>query len=383
MGNRRTSPASMIGEFELKLSDGICNARRSGLVNLEIIGVENEFSTKDKSRFNLYTGSLDDRSDAVAAFVSLARDNEWYGKLIIEEGGDNLLLKLVKEGKPEGQENVASAIGLLRRDPESVEHMIHVVTTLRAIRKIFIDPDSRLRNWRRGDPCVSNWTGVLCFSKTLDNGYLHIRELKLLNLNLSGTLSPEIRRLSYMQILLLNGNNLTGSLPEETGNLPNLNRIQIDQNHKSGPIPVSFSKLNNTKHFIPSSYGNMLQLAKLSFRNCNLQGSILDLSRTPHLTYIDLSDNNLNGSIQPVNLSHNITTVSVLHTICKKEPSPGSESPLGLLNGESLKVESIADLDLFFKRLYSYYCEKGLCCIIIKWLVELLSLAFTICFVSF
>ncbi|KAK9120601.1 hypothetical protein Syun_018218 [Stephania yunnanensis] len=64
-------------------------------------------------------------------------------------------------------------------------------------------------------------------------------------------------------------------------------------------------------------------------------------------------------------------------------PSSGSESPSGLLNGESLKVEPIADLDLFFGRLYNYYCEKGLWCIIIKWIVELLSLGFTICFSGF
>ncbi|KAK9067403.1 hypothetical protein SSX86_014731 [Deinandra increscens subsp. villosa] len=73
----------------------------------------------------LYTGTLDDRSDAAASLVSLARDNDRYGKLIIEEGGVTPLLKLVKEGKPEGQENAASAIGLLGRDPESVDHMIH------------------------------------------------------------------------------------------------------------------------------------------------------------------------------------------------------------------------------------------------------------------
>nr|XP_043615237.1 uncharacterized protein LOC122587200 [Erigeron canadensis] len=73
----------------------------------------------------LYTGSLEDRSDAAASLVSLARDNHRYGKLIIEEGGVNPLLKLVKEGKPEGQENAANAIGLLGRDPESVEHMVH------------------------------------------------------------------------------------------------------------------------------------------------------------------------------------------------------------------------------------------------------------------
>ncbi|GMH25770.1 hypothetical protein Nepgr_027613 [Nepenthes gracilis] len=64
-------------------------------------------------------------------------------------------------------------------------------------------------------------------------------------------------------------------------------------------------------------------------------------------------------------------------------PSPGSESPSGLLNGEGLNAEPIADLDLFFERLYSYYCEKGLWCIIVKWIVELLSLAFTICFSGF
>ncbi|KAG4928125.1 hypothetical protein JHK82_053811 [Glycine max] len=66
-----------------------------------------------------------------------------------------------------------------------------------------------------------------------------------------------------------------------------------------------------------------------------------------------------------------------------KIPSPGSESPSGLLNGESLNVEPISDLDLFSERLYSYYCEKGLWCIVIKWIVELLSLGFTICFSGF
>ncbi|KAJ7953129.1 Armadillo repeat only [Quillaja saponaria] len=74
----------------------------------------------------LYKGSLEDRSDAAASLVSLARDNDRYGKLIIEECGVGPLLKLIKEGKMEGQEHAAKAIGLLGRDPESVEHMIHM-----------------------------------------------------------------------------------------------------------------------------------------------------------------------------------------------------------------------------------------------------------------
>ncbi|XP_010447018.1 PREDICTED: uncharacterized protein LOC104729724 [Camelina sativa] len=73
----------------------------------------------------LFTGSLEDRSDAAASLVSLARDNDRYGRLIIEEGGVPPLLKLAKEGKMEGQENAARAIGLLGRDPESVEQIVN------------------------------------------------------------------------------------------------------------------------------------------------------------------------------------------------------------------------------------------------------------------
>ncbi|KAE8703152.1 hypothetical protein F3Y22_tig00110474pilonHSYRG00215 [Hibiscus syriacus] len=73
----------------------------------------------------LYTGTIEERCDASASLVSLARDNDRYGKLIIEEGGVPPLLKLAKEGNPEGQENAARAIGLLGRDAESVEQIVN------------------------------------------------------------------------------------------------------------------------------------------------------------------------------------------------------------------------------------------------------------------
>ncbi|XP_057543789.1 uncharacterized protein LOC130823174 isoform X2 [Amaranthus tricolor] len=70
--------------------------------------------------------SVDKRAEAAASLVSLVRDSDRNGKLIIEEGGVGPLLKLLKEGKTvEGQENAAHAIGLLGHDPESVEQMIH------------------------------------------------------------------------------------------------------------------------------------------------------------------------------------------------------------------------------------------------------------------
>ncbi|CAI9097219.1 OLC1v1033593C1 [Oldenlandia corymbosa var. corymbosa] len=73
----------------------------------------------------LCSGSIEERADAAASLVSLARDNDRYGKLIIEEGGIPPLLKLAKEGRMEGQENAARAIGLLGRDPECVEHIVN------------------------------------------------------------------------------------------------------------------------------------------------------------------------------------------------------------------------------------------------------------------
>lgn len=64
-------------------------------------------------------------------------------------------------------------------------------------------------------------------------------------------------------------------------------------------------------------------------------------------------------------------------------PRSGSESPSGLLNDEGLKAEPIADLDLFFERLYNYYCEKGLSCIVVKWIFEILSVIFVEYFIWF
>ncbi|KVH94127.1 Concanavalin A-like lectin/glucanase, subgroup [Cynara cardunculus var. scolymus] len=208
------------------------------------------------------------------------------------------------------------------------------VTALQVIRRSFDDPENSLSNWNRGDPCVSNWTGVLCFNTTMDDNYLHVQELQLLNLNLSGTLSPDLARLSYMEILdvmwnkiggsipkeigelanlrllLLNGNQLTGSLPEEIGHLPNLDRIQIDQNFISGPIPTSFANLNKTKHFhmnnnslsgqIPPELSRLPDLVHLLLDNNNLSGYLPpELSELPKLLILQLDNNHFDGSIPP------------------------------------------------------------------------------------
>ncbi|GJV23960.1 armadillo-type fold protein [Tanacetum coccineum] len=75
--------------------------------------------------FIMCSGTLEERAEGAISLVSLARDNEKYGKLIIEEGGVPPLLKLAKEGNEDGQENAARAIGLLGRDTDSVQYIIN------------------------------------------------------------------------------------------------------------------------------------------------------------------------------------------------------------------------------------------------------------------
>lgn len=171
------------------------------------------------------------------------------------------------------------------------------VRALQAIKLNLIDPNGFLSGWSRGDPCVSNWKGVLCFDRPAVDGYLHVSELHLLNMNLSGSLSAEVGHLGYLRIfdvmwnaiggsipkeiglmnnlemLLLSGNQLNGSLPEEIGYLEKLVRIQIDQNQISGLLPESFSNLKAAKH--------------LHMNNNSLSGQIPpELSRVPSLVHL-------------------------------------------------------------------------------------------------
>uniref|UniRef100_A0A0D6R5V6 DUF7792 domain-containing protein n=1 Tax=Araucaria cunninghamii TaxID=56994 RepID=A0A0D6R5V6_ARACU len=80
----------------------------------------------------LQTGSPEEKADAAASLVSLAKDSERNGKLIVEEGGIPPLLKLLgtETGTGtgtqilEGQEAAAKALGKLGKDPERVQQMI-------------------------------------------------------------------------------------------------------------------------------------------------------------------------------------------------------------------------------------------------------------------
>lgn len=51
------------------------------------------------------------------------------------------------------------------------------VNALREIKRSLIDPMRNLSNWAKGDPCKSNWTGIICFGSSHDDGHFHVQEL--------------------------------------------------------------------------------------------------------------------------------------------------------------------------------------------------------------
>lgn len=63
----------------------------------------------------------------------------------------------------------------LRRLFRNDNACLYAVYALRIIRSNFNDPMGSLKSWDNGDPCTSNWTGVIC--ATSNDEYLHIERL--------------------------------------------------------------------------------------------------------------------------------------------------------------------------------------------------------------
>nr|POE57507.1 putative lrr receptor-like serine/threonine-protein kinase [Quercus suber] len=133
--------------------------------------------------------------------------------------------------------------------------------------------------------------------------------------NISGIIPKEIGNITSLELLLLNGNQLTGPLPEELGYLPNLKRLQIDQNQISGSIPKSFANLNATQHFhmnnnsisgqIPSELSRLPNLLHFLLDNNNLSGNLPpEFSTMPNLRILQLDNNNFNGATIPSSYSN-------------------------------------------------------------------------------
>ncbi|PRP75649.1 Receptor protein kinase-like protein [Planoprotostelium fungivorum] len=181
-------------------------------------------------------------------------------------------------------------------------------------------------------------------------GYLsNLKTLYLCSNNLTGSIPSSIGNVSNLQYLDLNGNNLTGRIPNSIGNLIYLYTLDVSDNQLTGMIPSSIGNLssittidlggNDLTGIIPTTIGNLVYLSVLLVPSNRLEGQIpsqiCDISNlgslilvmssylllvsadtrqagnlingsipsclssilTPDLYHLDLSNNQLTGSI--------------------------------------------------------------------------------------
>lgn len=140
-----------------------------------------------------------------------------------------------------------------------------------------------------------------------------LQDLRLSDNNLRGDFPEEIFKLTNLRRLFLDQNGFSGTIPRTVGNMGALIDFHAIGVPFRGQIPSEFGKLdrlvtlilrdNEFTGTIPSELNNMVNLEILSIGRSpeagqgKLGGPLPSFSQLPYLELLDLSLNNLNGTI--------------------------------------------------------------------------------------
>ncbi|XP_010529317.1 PREDICTED: leucine-rich repeat receptor-like serine/threonine-protein kinase BAM3 [Tarenaya hassleriana] len=149
-----------------------------------------------------------------------------------------------------------------------------------SLKQGFESYDPSLHSWNMSNfMSLCSWTGVFCSSNNLS-----VTRLDISNLNISGSLSPVITRLSSLVDLSLSSNNFSGEFPKEIHKLFRLEFLNISNNAFEGGLGSGFKW--------------MKQLVGIDVYNNNFNGSLpLGLTYLPRLEYLNLGGNYFSGEI--------------------------------------------------------------------------------------
>ncbi|TYG81311.1 hypothetical protein ES288_D02G289200v1 [Gossypium darwinii] len=152
----------------------------------------------------------------------------------------------------------------------------HVLVTLK---KEFEFPEPFLSSWNSSDlsSVCSSWVGIGC-SKG------RVVSLDLTDMNMGGSVSPQISKLDRLTNLSLAGNNFTGRIV--IGNLSNLRFLNISNNQFHGNLDWNYESIANLE--VLDAYNNNFTAV--------LPVGILALKK---LRYLDLAGNYFYGEIPP------------------------------------------------------------------------------------
>lgn len=199
--------------------------------------------------------------------------------------------------------------------------------------------------WLGAPGTECSWAGVQCNG----NG-TNVTRLYLYGNNLVGTL-PDLRNLTKLEVLTLNGNTLK-SLPAELGSLPSLTELDIAGSGLSGSIPSELGNLssltvldlsgNALTGTIPATLGNLSKLTSLDLTQNQLSGSIpTSLSRLSALKNLYLGGNGFTGGIP-----RELGALAALENLSLRDNSLGGSIPPELGNLKSLQLARLYNVQL-------------------------------------
>ena len=135
-----------------------------------------------------------------------------------------------------------------------------------------------------------------------------LEEINLRDNWLTGSIPKELGSLRELHVLSLSHNQLTGSIPPELGRLRNLATLELDSNMLQGRIPLQLGSLSNLEGMylgsndlsgqIPPELGELHKLQVMDLSLNELSGEIpAELAGLNKLTYLRLGQNELTGTI--------------------------------------------------------------------------------------
>lgn len=192
--------------------------------------------------------------------------------------------------------------------------------------------------WLGAPGTECSWAGVGCNSDGTN-----VVRLNLYGNNLVGTLPGDLKNLTKLELLGLNGSTLT-SIPAELGSLPNLSELDIANSSLSGAIPGELGNLasltildlsgNALTGTVPATFGNLTKLTSLDLTDNRLSGSIpTSLSRLSALKNLYLGGNGFTGGIP-----RELGALAALENLSLRDNPLGGSVPPELGSLKSLKL---------------------------------------------
>ncbi|PIA29856.1 hypothetical protein AQUCO_05800140v1 [Aquilegia coerulea] len=201
------------------------------------------------------------------------------------------------------------------------------------------DPTGMLSSWIPATDCCT-WSGIECLDSNKRVSSLSLFGESDPNFFVTGTISPSLSKLRYLQGLYLQHlRNLTGTFPTFIFNLPDLNQLYLDNNKLSGPLPLDIGQKLHPQQFvglslsenrftgsIPSSISQLVHLRDLDLGSNLFSGPIPSgIQQMKNLVFLNLEKNQLSGkipnfftsftSLRELDLSHNKLSGEIPPTI--------------------------------------------------------------------